>query len=160
MVNNLDYQPVLRKMSPHSSVNLLKQVFKLKVQEMEHTFRETNFRNHKKPIWVVEEQNLRTFVLPRMYLHVQKWTSVKLGLFRSLARDKKSLERGNVATVFGQSSWFREKSVRQTAWVQRYFIRSQQNTAELLFWSSRSTEICIKLFTRSSRNKRRSFSIS
>ena len=72
MVNNLDYQPVLRKMSPHSSVNLLKQVFKLKVQEMEHTFRETNFRNHKKPIWVVEEQNLRTFVLPRMYLHVQK----------------------------------------------------------------------------------------
>ena len=32
--------------------------------------------------------------------------------------------------------------------------------AELLFESSRLTEICINLFTRSSRNKRHSFSIS
>ena len=94
-----------------------------------------------------------------MYLHVQKWTSVKLNLFRGcLARDRKSPGRGNVANVFGQG--FRETSVRQTAWVQRYFIRSQWNTAELLFGSSGSTEICIKLFTRSSRNKRHLFSIS
>ena len=35
----LDYQPVFEEMSSHSSVNLLKQVFKLKVQEMEYTFR-------------------------------------------------------------------------------------------------------------------------
>ena len=35
----LDYQPAFEKMSPHSSINLLKQVFKLKVQEMEYTFR-------------------------------------------------------------------------------------------------------------------------
>ena len=32
--------------------------------------------------------------------------------------------------------------------------------AELLFGSSRATEICIRLFTRSSRNKRHSFLIS
>ena len=37
--SRLDYQPVFRKMSPHSRVNLLKQVFKLKVQEMEYTVR-------------------------------------------------------------------------------------------------------------------------
>ena len=37
--SRLNYQPVFRKMSPHSSVNLLKQVFKLKVQEMEYTVR-------------------------------------------------------------------------------------------------------------------------
>ena len=68
----LDYQPVFGKMSPHSSVNLLKQVFKLKVQEMEYTFRQTNFRNHKKTIWVIKEQKLQTFVLRPMYLHVQQ----------------------------------------------------------------------------------------
>ena len=33
----LDNQPLFEKMSPHSRVNLLKQVFK--VQEMEYTFR-------------------------------------------------------------------------------------------------------------------------
>ena len=33
----LDYQPVFGKMSLYSRVNLLKQVFKLKVQEMEYT---------------------------------------------------------------------------------------------------------------------------
>ena len=33
----LDNQPLFGKMSPHSRVNLLKQVFK--VQEMEYTFR-------------------------------------------------------------------------------------------------------------------------
>ena len=37
-----------------------------------------------------------------MYLNVQKWTSVKLDLFRGcLARDRKSPERGNVANVVG-----------------------------------------------------------
>ena len=38
-LSRLDYQLVFRKMSRHSSVNLLKRVFKLKVQEMEYTFR-------------------------------------------------------------------------------------------------------------------------
>ena len=57
---------------------------------------------------------------------------MKLDLFHScLACDRKSPERENVANVFGQSRLFREKSVRQTARVQRYFIRSQ-NMAELL----------------------------
>ena len=37
--SRLDYQPVFGKISLHSSINLLKQVFKLKVQEMEYTFR-------------------------------------------------------------------------------------------------------------------------
>ena len=32
--SRLDYQPVFGEMSPHSSVNLLKQVFKLKVKEI------------------------------------------------------------------------------------------------------------------------------
>ena len=41
-----------------------------------------------------------------------------------------------------------------------YVIRSQLNTAELSFGSSRSTEIRPQLFTRSSRNKCHSFSIS
>ena len=43
-----------------------------------------------------------------MYLHVQKWTSVKLDLFYCLAHDRKSPERGNVANLFEQRSWFRE----------------------------------------------------
>ena len=43
-----------------------------------------------------------------MYLHVQKWTSVKLDLLHCLAHDWKSPERGNVANVFAQRSWFRE----------------------------------------------------
>ena len=43
-----------------------------------------------------------------MYLHVQKWTSVRLDLFHCLAHDRKSPERGNVANVFTQRSWFHE----------------------------------------------------
>ena len=39
---------------------------------MEYTFRQTNFRNHKKTIWVIKEQKLQTFVLRPMYLHVQQ----------------------------------------------------------------------------------------
>ena len=62
----------LRKMSLHSRVNFLKQLFKLKVQEMEYTFRYTNFRNHQKRLRVIKEQNLQAFVLRPMYLHVQK----------------------------------------------------------------------------------------
>ena len=38
-----------------------------------------------------------------MYLQVQKWTSVKLDLFRSrLARDRKCPERGSVANAAGK----------------------------------------------------------
>ena len=39
-------------------------------------------------------------------------------------------------------------------------LEVNKNMAELLLGSLRSTEICIKLFTRSSRNKCRLFSIS
>ena len=37
--SRLDYQPVFGKMSPNSSVNLLNQAFKLKVQKMAYIFR-------------------------------------------------------------------------------------------------------------------------
>ena len=38
-----------------------------------------------------------------MYLHVQKWTSLKLDLLRGcLAHDQKSPERGNVANASGK----------------------------------------------------------
>ena len=38
-----------------------------------------------------------------MYFYVQKWTSVKLDLFRGcLARDQKCAERGNVANASGK----------------------------------------------------------
>ena len=50
----LDYQPVFCKMNPHSSVNLLKQVFKLKVQEMEYTLKKQNLGITKKLIWVMK----------------------------------------------------------------------------------------------------------
>ena len=43
--SRLDYQPVFGKMSPHSSVNVLKQVFK---QWNTHLDIKTDFRNHKK----------------------------------------------------------------------------------------------------------------
>ena len=33
----------------------------------------------------------------------------------SLARDRKSPQRGSIANLFGQRGWFSEKSVRQTA---------------------------------------------
>ena len=120
--SRLDYQPVFGKMNPYSGVNLLKQVFK---QWNTHLDKQT-LGIIKKTYLSYSRTKSAKFVLRPMYLHVQKWTSVKLDLFRScVARDRKSLERGHVANVFGQKSWFREKSVRQTAWIQRYFIRSQ-----------------------------------
>ena len=119
--SRLDYQPVFGKMNPHSSVNLLKQVFK---QWNTHLDKQT--LGIKKTYLSYSRTKSAKLVLRPMYLHVQKWTSAKLDLFRGcVARDRKSPERGNVANVFGQKSWFREKSVKQTAWIQRYFIRSQ-----------------------------------
>ena len=111
--SGLNYQPVFGKMSPLSSVNLLKQVFK---QWNTHWEKKKTLGITKKLISIIKEQNLQTSVLCPMYLHVQKWTSVKLDLFRCLAHDGKSQEKGNIADVFGQRSWFR-KSARQTAWL-------------------------------------------
>ena len=55
-------------MSPDSSVNLLKQVLK---QWNTHLDKQT-LAITKKLLWVIKEQNLQTFVLRPMYLHVQK----------------------------------------------------------------------------------------
>ena len=82
----------------------------------------------KKLIWVIKEQNMQTFILRPIFasIHVQKWTSVKHDLFHRLARDRKSpRQRRNRSLIFLGKSWFGEKSVRQTACLQRYFIRSQ-----------------------------------
>ena len=58
-------------MNPHSSVNLLKQVSKLKVQEMEYTLRKTNFRNHKKTYLGYERTKSAKFALRPMYLYLE-----------------------------------------------------------------------------------------
>ena len=82
----------------------------------------------KKLIWVIKEQNMQTFILRPIFasIHVQKWTSVKHDLFHRLARDRKSpRQRRNRSLIFLGKSWFGEKSVRQTACLQRYFIGSQ-----------------------------------
>ena len=55
----LDYQPVFGKMSPHSSVNLLKQVFKLKVQEMEYTFNKQTLGITKKLFGLLKNTNCK-----------------------------------------------------------------------------------------------------
>jgi len=59
----LDYQPVFWKMNPHSSINLLKQVFKLKIQQMEYTLRKTKYRNPKKSYLGYERTKSAKFVL-------------------------------------------------------------------------------------------------
>ena len=90
----------------------------------------------KKLIWVIKEQNIQTFILRPIFasICVQKWTSVKHDLFHRLARDRKSpRQRRNRSLIFSGKSWFGEKSVRQTACLQRYFIWSQ-----LSFGSSRN----------------------
>ena len=82
----------------------------------------------KKLIWVIKEQNMQTFILCPIFasIHVQKWTSVKHDLFHCLARDRKSPpQRRNRSLIFLGKSWFGEKSVGQTACLQRYSIRSQ-----------------------------------
>ena len=57
----LNYQLVFGKMNPHSSVNLLKQVFK---QWNTHLDKQT-LEITKKLIWVIKEQNLQSlFCIP------------------------------------------------------------------------------------------------
>ena len=115
--SRLDYQPVFGKMNPYSGVNLLKQVFK---QWNTHLDKQT-LGIIKKTYLSYSRTKSAKFVLHPMYLHVQKWTSVKLDLFRCcLARDRKSPDKGNIANLFGQRGWFSEvkipsdKIVRQT----------------------------------------------
>ena len=83
-------------MNPHSSVNLLKQVFK---QWNTHLDKQT-LGITKNPIWVIKEQNLQNlFCVPCICMLRNEHR------FRGcLARDRKSLERGHVANVFGQKS--------------------------------------------------------
>ena len=76
----------------------------------------------------MKEQNMQTFILRPIFaqIHVQKWTSVKYDLVRRLARDRMSpRQRRNRSLIFSGKTWFGEKSVRQPACVQWYFIRSQ-----------------------------------
>ena len=54
--SRLDYQLVFGKMNPHSSINLLKQVFK---QQNKHLDKQT-LGITKKLIWVIKEQNLQS----------------------------------------------------------------------------------------------------
>ena len=95
-----------------------------------------------------------------MYLHVQKWTSVKLDLFRGcVARDRKSLERGNVANASSGKKYDFAKSLldKQHEFNGTSLEVSKIYTAELFFGSSRSTESCLQ---EARRSKRRSLSIS
>ena len=55
-------------MSPHSRVNFLKQLFK---KWHTHLDKQT-LGITKILLWVIKEQNLQTFVLHPMYLHVQE----------------------------------------------------------------------------------------
>ena len=106
------------------------------------------------------------------YVHVPKWTEVKLDRFPCLARDRKSPpQRRIVANIFGKEVDLYWRNVCSTI---SACLLSEVNkyTAELSLGSSRntlsrraqmSTEICIKLFTRrriKGRDKRRSFPIS
>ena len=74
----------------------------------------------------MKEQNMQTFMLRPIFasIHVQKWTPVKYDLFRRLARDRKSpWQRRNRSLIFSGKTWFGEKSVRQTACLQWYFMQ-------------------------------------
>ena len=98
--SRLDYQLVFGKMNPHSSVNLLKQVFK-----QWNTYLDKQTLGITKNLFglLIKRTKSAKFVLHPMYLHVQKWTSVKLDLSHSSpALDQKSPERGNVANVLGK----------------------------------------------------------
>ena len=95
-----------------------------------------------------------------MYLHVQKW-AVKLVLFRGcLARDRKSPERGNVANQFSSKEVNFARSLLEK---QHEFNGTslEVNRIRQSFYLGRHVQQKFaKLFTKSSRNKRRSFSIS
>ena len=95
-------------------------------------------------------------------MNIGETWSISLPSMWSKVSSTKKTQRRNRSLIFSGQSWFGEKSVGQTACLQRYFIRSQYwNTAKVSFGSSRnalsrwahcmSTEICIKLFTWSSR---------
>ena len=115
---------------------------------MEYTFRQTNFRNHKKTIWVIKEQKLQTFVLRPMYLHVQQ-------MITSLQKEVMSLMFPGKEVDFAKSLFDKQHDFNGTS--------LEVNKIRQSFYlghHTRSTEICIKLFTRSSRNKRCSFSTS
>ena len=59
--SRLDYQPVFGKMNPHSSVNLLKQVFK----QRNATLDKQTLGITKRLIWVIKDQNLQNlFCVP------------------------------------------------------------------------------------------------
>ena len=73
--SRLDYQPVFGKMNPHSSVNLLKHVFK---QWNTHLDKQT-LGITKKLIWVIKEQNLQNlFCVPCicMFRNEHRWNLI------------------------------------------------------------------------------------
>ena len=92
--SRLDYQLVFGKMNPHSSVNLLKQVFK---QWNTHLDKQT-LGITKKLIGLLKNKICKVCFASHVL-----WTSVKLDLFRGcLARDQKSPGRGNDANASGK----------------------------------------------------------
>ena len=134
---------------------------------MEYTCSSTNLRNYEKKLGFLKNKICTNL----FYVHVPKWTSVKLDLFPCLVRDRKSppQEISSLMFLAKKLICFGKTSVPQTA-----CLLSEVNkyTAELSLGSSRntlsqraqmSTEICIKLFTRrriKRQDRRRSFSIS
>jgi len=77
--SRLNYQLVFRKMNPHSSVNLLKQVFK---QWNTHLDKQT-LEITKKLIWVIKEQNLQNlFCIPCicMFRNDYQWNLIYFAL--------------------------------------------------------------------------------
>ena len=89
-------------MNPHSSVNLLEEIFK---QWNTHLDKQTSGIT-KQLIWVVKEQSLQNlFCVPCICMSLEMNIGETCSVFRGcLARDRKSPERGNVANVFGQRS--------------------------------------------------------
>ena len=103
--SRLDYQRVFGKMNPHSSVNLLEQIFK---QWNTHLDKQTlESQNNLFGLW--KNKICKICFASHVFACLEMNIGETCSVFRScLALDRKSPERGNVANVFGQRSWFRE----------------------------------------------------
>ena len=122
----------------------------------------------KKLIWVIKEQNMQTFILRPIFasICVHNWTSVKHDLFHRLARDRKSpWQIRNRLLIFSGKSWFGgslfDKQLAFNGTLLEVNNKIQQSShlgrhaTALSRWAPAewmSTEICVKLFTWSSRN--------
>ena len=145
----LDYQLVFGKMNPQSSVNLLKQVFK---QWNTHLDKQT-LGITKKLIWVIKEQKLQSFFgVPCICMFRNEHRYLFRGCL-ALVRDQKSPERGNIANASGKEVDFARSMLDK----QHEFNGTSLEVNKIcraFFWVVTLNRNSIKLFTRSSRNKR------